>query len=148
MAELLLAEMLVSFRLAQRKKFWLRIAGAVTVCIGVAFAMPVLDDGALFATFMYLAFFGVTLVALWFCFDVDFRTVAFCGLAGYAMQHISYELFDIAAVVMGVHNMSDGGDHRAQRDKVRSRLCYRCGRGKRFLLCADAVYAVRHGENS
>ena len=107
MAELLLAEMLVSFRLARRKKFWLRIAGAVMVCIGVAFAMPVLDDGALFATFMYLAFFGVTLGALWLCFDVDFRTVAFCGLAGYAMQHISYELFDIAAVVMGVHNMSD-----------------------------------------
>lgn len=107
MVELLVAESLTAFRLKRRKWFGFRALGAVTVCIGTAFAMPVVDDGALFASFMYLVFFVVTLFAMWFCFDAKFRSVTFCGLAGYAAQHIAYEIFDISTVLMGIHNVSD-----------------------------------------
>lgn len=104
MAELLIAETLMICRLKKRKAFALRSIAAFLLCIGAAFAMPVADDGALYATFMYIAFFAVTLAALYFCYDVGFRIVVFCGLAGYAAQHIAFELFDICTVLMGLRN--------------------------------------------
>jgi hypothetical protein len=107
MVELLIAETFMVFRLKRRKLFALRAVGAVTFCIGLAFAMPVLHDGAFFAAFMYSALFIATLLAIWFCFDVRIRTVVFCGLVGYATQHLSFELFDIATILMGVHNMTE-----------------------------------------
>jgi len=107
MLELLIAESLIVFRFKRRRHFILRALSAFVICEGVAFAMPVIDDGALFASFMYLVFFVVTLVVMWFCFDVKFRTVTFCGLAGYAAQHIAYEIFDISTVLMGIHNISN-----------------------------------------
>lgn len=105
--ELLCAEFLITFRIRHKNYFALRALGSAAVCIGLAFAVPVFDDGAFYAVFLFLTLFIVTLFALRFCFDADLKTIIFCGLAGYATQHIAFELFDIASIAMGVHNMSE-----------------------------------------
>ena len=47
MAELIVAETLLAYRFRFRSLFWLRLLGAVIVCFGTAFALPVAEDNIL-----------------------------------------------------------------------------------------------------
>lgn len=105
MAELLIAESITVIGLKRRPYFVLRAAAAVLICLGASLAMPLID-GALYASFMFVTLFVVTLAAGKLCFDESFRTILFCGLAGYATQHIAFELFDIVMVLMGISGVS------------------------------------------
>ena len=42
---------------------------------------------------MFLSLFGLTLLALWFCFDEPFGNLLFCAVAGYTVQHLAYLLY-------------------------------------------------------
>lgn len=105
MSELLTAEAITVCGLKRRPYFLLRAAAAVFFCLGAALALPMID-GALYSSFLFVTMFAVTLAAGKFCFNESFRTILFCGLAGYAVQHIAYELFDITTVLMGVSGAS------------------------------------------
>lgn len=105
MAELLAAEALMVSGLKRRRLFPLRLAAGAAFCFGLSFAMPVID-GVAYSAFMFLALFAATLLCAKLCFDESFRTVLFCVLAGYAVQHIAFEFFDIAVTAMGIADMT------------------------------------------
>lgn len=92
-------------RLKRRQYFALRLTACAVFCFGLSLAMPIID-GALYSSFLFITLFAATLPCAKFCFDESFRTVLFCGLAGYAVQHIAYELFDILMTAMGIAGMS------------------------------------------
>ena len=105
MLALLVAQSLMVFRLKRRPYFVLRAVASVAVCIGRSLALPVLDDGALFSSALFMTMFVISAGALWSCFDAEFGIIVFCALAGYTTQHIAYQVFDIAVIAMGLHNM-------------------------------------------
>lgn len=99
MAELLIAEAIMVSGLKRRPYFVLRLIACVVFCFGLSLAMPIIN-GALYASFLFLMLFAATLLCAKLCFDESFRTVLFCVLAGYAVQHIAFELFDIAVTAI------------------------------------------------
>ena len=113
MAELLLAEGMIIFRFKRRNYFFARIIGAVLVCFGLAFAIPIIAYNAFYCTVVFIALFVVSLIAIRFCFDVDWITILFYALTGYAIQHLAYEIFDLVVVLTGVNGglpMGNYGD--------------------------------------
>ena len=104
MAELLIAEAIMVSGLKRRPYFVLRLIACVVFCFGLSLSMPI--NGALYASFLFLMLFAATLLCAKLCFDESFRTVLFCVLAGYAVQHIAFELFDIAVTAMGLSGAS------------------------------------------
>ena len=107
MAELIVAEALVAYRYKFRSMFWLRLSGALALCFGVAFALPVAKDGILWSLATYVLLFTTTVAAQWFCFKERFITIVFYAAAAYTFQHIAHELFSLCALVM---NFNGGGD--------------------------------------
>lgn len=103
MAELLLAEGMIIFRFKRRNYFFARIIGAVLVCFGLAFAIPIIAYNAFYCTVVFIALFVVSLIAIRFCFDADWITILFYALTGYAIQHLAYEIFDLVVVLTGVN---------------------------------------------
>lgn len=107
MAELIVAETLLAYRFRFRSLFWLRLLGAVVVCFGTAFALPVAEENLLWNVATYVLLFSVTVLAQWFCFKERLVTIVFYAAAAYTLQHISHELFSLCAVTM---NFNVGGD--------------------------------------
>lgn len=107
MAELIVAETLLAYRFRFRSLFWLRLLGAVMVCFGTAFALPVAEDNILWGLITYVLLFSVTVLVQWFCFRERLVTILFYAAAAYTLQHIAHELFSLCAVTM---NFNVGGD--------------------------------------
>lgn len=99
-AELLFAESMMSFRLPKRSLFPLRAVAAIVACVGVSFALPVLS-GAAWTSLLFIAMFAASFGGLAFCFRADAVKILFCGIAGYTVQHISAQLFDLSVLLMG-----------------------------------------------
>ncbi len=121
MAELLLAEGMIIFRFKRRNYFFARIIGAVLVCFGLAFAIPIIAYNAFYCTVVFIALFVVSLIAIRFCFDADWITILFYALTGYAIQHLAYEIFDLVVVLTGVNGglpMGNYGDQFGNSSSV------------------------------
>lgn len=99
--ELLAAEALLVLFLPKRKGIGWRIPVAVLCCEAFALALPVTDN-PLLATVLFLAIFGFSLGAIRFCFDTDWRTIIFCGIAGYTIQHMANQCFDLFLFATGI----------------------------------------------
>ena len=94
MTELLLAGLLFCFSLPRRKGLAWRLPLALAICYGSCFALPTIGNslaitGSFFA--LYLVYFAMSFLV----FDADWRTLLFCTIAAYNLQHASYELFDM-----------------------------------------------------
>lgn len=100
MAELLIAEAVIVFRLKRRRLFLLRLFLSLVGAMGLCFAVPVFPG--IWSAFTYLMLFGVSLAALFVCFSEPLIKIVFCGVAAYTLQHIAYELLDLSMVAMGV----------------------------------------------
>ena len=99
--ELLAAEGLVVYRLKKRRYFALRLAGALVLCFGCAFAIPIVNENAAWISFMYMFLFAVSFVCLKFCFDESWIKLLFCAVFAYTLQHIAYQMYDMVIVLMG-----------------------------------------------
>ena len=108
--ELILAELLTSYRLHRRKNFVLRVAGAIAICLGAAFAVPVVSDGAAWMSLMFLAIFAATLGALKLCFDERMSKILLCAVLAYTMQHIAYQLNDAVMTLTGAYRTDNPYD--------------------------------------
>lgn len=106
MAELLIAELIMSSGLKRRAYFPLRAVVAAVVLFGCSIAFPSMN-GVLYSLFLFLSLFALSFGGLYFCFDASLRTVLFCALAGYATQHIAYEISDMSMLLMGLDKISD-----------------------------------------
>lgn len=98
MTELIIAEGILTFRMAKRERFWLRVSAAVLFCYFAAFAFPVIEGisySSWYTSLMFLLFFVITLFALLFVYKITWGGAVFCALTAYTMQHLAYGLFSI-----------------------------------------------------
>ncbi len=102
MIELILAEALFLKNLCRREYFILRLIAGLAVIFAVSFFFPLASYGAIYISLMFFVLFAVTLFASWSLFKESFLKILFCCIAGYTVQHLSYELYNLVLNVMGV----------------------------------------------
>lgn len=101
MTELLIAEGLFTYRLAKRKMFALRAAGAIVLCYIIAWFYPVIEGvsyNGWYASLMFLALFLVTFGAVMFVYRISVKNALFVSITAYTAQHLAYELFKLAGM--------------------------------------------------
>lgn len=106
LAELILAEGLVSFKLPRRARFPLRLALSVAAIYAITFLFPIAAYNAFYVSFMFLFMFGMTIAGLFVCFDAPLLNIAFCAVAAYAVQHIAYEAYTFFVFAFGLQTTS------------------------------------------
>lgn len=95
--ELIVAESMFVATVKRRKNFKLRTVCCVLACYLFAFVYPIIDGVSYTwwaSSIMFLALFCATLGSLFVCFDAPPLKLIFCAVAGYTVQHLSYEIFD------------------------------------------------------
>ncbi len=95
MAELLVAEYLFARDLKLRRRAPLRIAAGLILCFGVAFAIPIVSFDTLYGSIMFLTMFAVSVGAMTLVYDEPFKNVLYCAIAGFTVQHVAQELYEI-----------------------------------------------------
>lgn len=102
LAELAGGYCLFMFRLKRRGGILWRAAVTLFVCVGAAFAMPVINGSSAYLSAMVIALFSLTLGGLKFCFDETWSTILFVGMFAYTVQHISYQLYTVICRLLNV----------------------------------------------
>ena len=102
MAELLLAELLFTYKLKKRGRYVLRALLAAAFCMGIAFVFYIVSYNALFTSVMFLALFGISALTLKFIYDEPWTTLIFCALAAYTTQHLAYEVYTFFIIITGL----------------------------------------------
>ena len=98
--ELLIAESFFAKKLTPRKGFlWRLILGAI-ICIGIAFAIPYRIENWAYLSFIFVLMFAATVVLGVCCFDESIKTIIFCAIAGYTIQHIASEFCNAFDTIM------------------------------------------------
>lgn len=89
--EIVVAEIMFTFRLKKRKLFLPRLLVCTLALILIsAIPVPVSNFFALSIEFCIL--FALSIPVLIFCYDESFFNVFFCSIAAYTCQHFSYEI--------------------------------------------------------
>lgn len=99
--ELLIAETMISGNLQRQSHFALRLSASFAVCIGIAFALPILAYNVFYCSFLFLLMFAVTLPLMKFCYDENTAAILFCAVVAYTVQHTAYQVFDLAMLPIG-----------------------------------------------
>lgn len=102
MAELLLAELLFTYKLKKRSRYVLRALLAAAFCMGIAFVFYIVSYNALFTSVMFLALFGISALTLKFVYDEPWTTLIFCAPAAYTTQHLAYEVYTFFIIITGL----------------------------------------------
>lgn len=105
MVQLLSAELLFAFRLEKRSHFWWRFAGSIIACLEISLLFPVAAFNAVYSSFMFICLFMVSLGALCFCFKASFQNVVFCAIAGYTVQHVVQEVYEMFNAIFNFSSM-------------------------------------------
>ena len=92
-AELVVAEALFLFRLKRKPHFWLRVVLACCCLFQVSVFVPIISYSAWYNAFVFMALFLFTLLFARFCFEESWKTLIFCCVAGYTMQHVAFETY-------------------------------------------------------
>lgn len=106
MSELLLAEFLFTPRLYKRSRFPLRVLIGLAVCFAAAFLFPIFPEvsyTAWYCAIMFLVLFAVSVGALALMYQGSFKDIVFCAIAGYTVQHISQEVYELLNVWLGLN---------------------------------------------
>lgn len=90
--ELLISETLFVIKLKKRNHFLIRLFSSLILIFLLVFFFPLRFYNAYYVSMMFLYIFLLTVFGLWFCFDCQFTSILFCAIAGYAVQHIAYEI--------------------------------------------------------
>ena len=103
MLELLIGEYMFAHSLPRRKHFPLRVVCVLLVCFGISFALPNVIDNKWYGWSLFIALFLVTLAALPIVYRCSFKNVLFCAIAGFTVQHIASEVFELFNLVAGLN---------------------------------------------
>lgn len=95
LTELIIAEALFTVRLKRRSFFYLRLLGSLAIDFAAAFAFPIVAYNAVWCSFMFLCLFAVTVMTLKLRYNESWLNILFCAIAGYTLQHIAYETYDL-----------------------------------------------------
>lgn len=98
--QLLIAESFFAKKFAPRKHFLLRLIIGVLVCLGIAFAIPYKIENWAYLSFIFVFMFATTVVLGVVCFEESFKTILFCAIAGYTVQHIASEFCNVFDSIM------------------------------------------------
>ena len=102
MSNLILAQSLFLFRLNKRPHYGARLLLGIAFSLIFVFFFPILGYDALHSSFMFSAFFAVTILIAKFCYDIDWRSCIFCTVAGYSVQHLASVCYDMLITLTGL----------------------------------------------
>lgn len=92
LVELLLAELMFTFRLKKRKHFWYLLPCCLIVTILITYFYPLITPYTWWYTsIMFLVIFMLSLISLLLLFDEKPVTIIFLAVASYMIQHIAYQ---------------------------------------------------------
>lgn len=100
MAELLIAELIMSIGLKRRRWFALRGVIFCVLALGISFAIPVVSYSAWYCSLVFLFMFACTLPMMMLCFEGGAVSILFRGIAAYTTQHTAYQIFDLAMMLL------------------------------------------------
>ncbi|SBW10420.1 ATPase/histidine kinase/DNA gyrase B/HSP90 domain protein [uncultured Eubacteriales bacterium] len=95
MAQLLFGEGMFLFRLERQRRFGLRLAVTLPAMFLLTGCFPIVHYNAWYISFLFLALFGCSLLAMRLCYDEPWENLLFCGIAGYTVQHLAYLLYTL-----------------------------------------------------
>lgn len=110
MTQLIIAEMLFSFRLEKQKYFLLRLIGGILCCYVLALVYPLASYSGWYASLMFISMFLAAFLLLKFAFKTSWVNALFCVITAYTVQHLSYQLFTLLSLVTGLGGMGMYGD--------------------------------------
>lgn len=102
--ELLVAEGIFVGRLQRRSNFWLRLGITVPLIFLFSYLFPILSKDAFYTSFMFLGIFAITVLASKLLFAETWFKIIFCCVAGYTVQHMSYELYNLISTALGANS--------------------------------------------
>ena len=106
MATLLFAEALFAARLSTRRLFGLRLAPALILCFGASVAYPLpasVSQTPWYSALMFLTLFAVSAAGMAIVMKGSVKNIVFCSVAGYTVQHIAQETYELLNIVMGLN---------------------------------------------
>lgn len=131
MVELLVAELLMCMGLKRRPMFALRYSLSCAACVGIAFAIPVIAYNAFYCSLVFTFMFAVTLPFLKICYELNWVSVVFRGVAAYTTQHIAYQVFDLGmmslSLIFGYDSFSGGAYGSGNVTEYLPVIMYRAG---------------------
>lgn len=101
LAEILIAEVLIAYRMKRKKYFYIRAVSALVCLAAFTLALPVPFYNAMYLSLLFILIFMATLIALKFCLNEPLGNVIYCGFFSYNQQHISYQLYNIICILFG-----------------------------------------------
>ena len=104
--ELMVAELLFLTRKNRKNFFVARLLTSVVVVCSIAYFLPVGTNSPFWCAFLFAAIFFLTVLAGKFMFNESWFTILFCTFAGYTIQHLSYELYNIFLVLFNSSSAS------------------------------------------
>lgn len=102
LAQIAVAEMLIAYRLKKKEKFALRMIISVICILAVTFALPIPYYNAIYSSLLFVIIFSCTLLAMRFCLDEPWGTIAFCGFFSYNQQHIAFQIYSLGCKIIGM----------------------------------------------
>ncbi len=106
MAELLGAELMFCSSLQWRSHPVLRLGATLIVCFAIAIFFPLFSYNALYTSFMFFTMFLFTIAGNAFCYKESWRNILFCCIAGYSLQHLAYEMYNLFLVIFGLGDIT------------------------------------------
>ena len=107
MIELIIAEGLFCLHLTGRSKFPLRLILCLVGLFTLSYFFPILSDNAFYISFTFLVLFAYTLLMAKILFRESWLKIIFCFIAGYTVQHLAYETYNLTLIIMGVKGGSN-----------------------------------------
>ena len=108
-AELLIAETLFCIKFARRSKFWLRAPLCLAAVFLFSWLFPVISQNAFYVSFTFFAIWAFTAAMALVMFRESPLKVVFGMLAGYTVQHMAYEMYNLVIILMGANKGSPMG---------------------------------------
>ena len=106
--ELLVAEMLVSFRKPKRRLFALRLGCAVLLVYAVVFFFPLPEHIAYsgwYSCLMFLCFYALAFLLLKFVYTISWNEALFISIVAYTVKHFCYSLFSVIGYVTNLYSV-------------------------------------------
>ena len=108
MTELLIIEVLYTFRCRRADHFKTRAILAILICYGVAFLFPIPNKiayTAWYSSMMFILLFICSFLCMKWIYRISWMHAFFCAIAAYTTQHLAYEVYNLIVTLLGVKEM-------------------------------------------
>ncbi len=112
--ELLVAEGIFLYNLSLRKFAVFRIMGGVALTFVFSYFFPLVYNSAFYTSMMFFVLFAFTVLVAVFIFNESWLKIVFCCIAGYTLQHLAYEFYNLSLNIMNVNADSPMGQYGSQ----------------------------------